>query len=67
MLWDVMFHQNIQDALKANHDILDLVDSGYTITVINVSIDGLPLVMKGMSQVGTMKEFLTVILDKPIY
>ena len=28
VLWDVMFHSNIQDVLKANHDILDLVVPG---------------------------------------
>jgi len=54
---DVMFHTNIQDALKASHDILDLVVPGDTINSINVSRDGLSLVIEGTSQVGTVKVF----------
>ena len=52
-----MFHSNIQDALKANHDILDLVVPGDTINSINVSRDGLSHVIEGTSQVGTVKVF----------
>jgi hypothetical protein len=46
VLWDVMFHSYIQDALKANHDIPDLVVPGDITTTINVSTDGLPLVIE---------------------
>ena len=52
-----MFHSNIQDALKANHDILDLVVPGDTINSTNVSSDGLSHVIEGTSQVGTVKVF----------
>ena len=49
VLWDVMFHHNIQDAFKVNRDIPDLVVLGDTTTAISASRDGLPLVIEGTS------------------
>ena len=57
VLWDVMFYSNIQDVLKANRDIPDLVVPGDITNAINGSEDGLPLMIEGMSQVGTVKVF----------
>lgn len=57
VLWDVMFHSSIQDALKANHDIPGLVFPGDTTTSMNVSSDDLSLVIEGTSQAGTVKVF----------
>ena len=57
VLWDAMFHPSLQDALKANRDIPALVIPGNITTGINISSDGLPLVIEGTSRVGTVKVF----------
>ena len=52
-----MFHSNIQDALMGNRGIPDLVVPGDISTAINSSMGGLPLVIEGTYQVGTMQVF----------
>ena len=57
VLCDVMFHRDIQSALKANRKIPHLVVPGDVTFSTKVSRVGLPLVIKGTDQIGRVKVY----------